>query len=93
MPRGPATPVRDSYPIGGEAQHLFIEGCIEVLPAIKYTEYGYGFTCNFESNADAPPEAEDSQTRANIIPPRTPHRKGLQALTLLHNRIGIEPVS
>ena len=71
------------------AQHLFAEKRLEVLPAVEDAENGYDFAGNFEGDADAPPEAEDTQTGADIIPPRSPHGKGLQALALLHNRIGV----
>ena len=72
-----------------DTQRLFVENRLEVLPAVEDAEDGYDFAGNFEGDADAPPEAEDTQTGTDIIPPRTPHRKGLQALTLLHNRVGV----
>ena len=82
---GPSATLRT----GLGTQQLFAEKRLEVLPAVEDAENGYDFAGNFESDADAPPEAEDTQTGTDIIPPRAPHGKGLQALALLHNRIGV----
>jgi hypothetical protein len=68
---------------------LLFESRLEVLSAVEDAEDGHYFGCDLEGDADAPPEAEDTQAGADVVSPRASHGEGFQAFTLLHDGIGV----
>ena len=63
----------------------FVERRLEVLSSIEDAENGHYIVCHFEGDAYAPSKAENAQTGTNVVSPRAPHGKGLQAFALLRD--------